>query len=145
MIEQCVRVTRIAGGRASIESLRDPRDCSRCHEHGTCRNAWVWRWSSRRPPELVVDDEALQVGDELVVRAEERALLRGLWLLYGVPLCGLLAGTLAGSWLADHAQASWPSIALALSGLALGAGLGRFLQSRARLSLQWRQRSPAVP
>ena len=40
----------------------------------------------------------LQVGDELIISVDERTLLRGVWLLYGVPLGGLLAGALTGAW-----------------------------------------------
>jgi positive regulator of sigma E activity len=70
-----------------------------------------------------------RAGDAVVIRADDGAVLRAVWLVYGVPLLLALLGALAGLELLDSEPGALIGM---LSGLAVGIGVLR-LQSRLAL------------
>lgn len=103
----------------SSEVWLQPADsaCRLCGKAVSCHNSAI-----RMPLE---PSSELQVGDELELSVNDRALLAAAARVYLMPLLALLAGALLGSSLGDEVG----SISLALLGLVL--------------AVAWNQRHPA--
>jgi sigma-E factor negative regulatory protein RseC len=86
------------------------------------------------PRQFKVDNRIhADVGEEVVIAVPDGAVLRGISLVYLLPLVMLFAGaTLAGGWSADAAQRDAYAATGALTGLVVGFLLTRWFSGRVR-------------
>ncbi|HEU4617685.1 MAG TPA: SoxR reducing system RseC family protein [Gammaproteobacteria bacterium] len=111
-----------ASGVVEVE-VRRAAGCKGCA--GLC----FWRRLSESGRERCRSDAAFEVGDEVSLTLPARSLLRGSLLLYGLPLAALLAGALAGQWLArSDGGALLGAVVAVLALLAAGPALRRRIE-----------------
>lgn len=136
MIEARGTVLRAAGGRAWISVGERPGGCGRCDEPGGCRSAKL-AYALKGPKDVFAlpDPIGVRAGDEVLIRIEGGAPLRGALASYGLGAVLLLAGAGAG-----HALASSSVTAdLYALGGAAGGLIGAFWINRLlMLSRRWR-------
>jgi sigma-E factor negative regulatory protein RseC len=99
--------------------------CPRCARGEGCGQAG---WFSRRERSVILElpTGARPVSAPVVLSLSASRLMRAAWLAYGLPLCGLLLGALAG-----HAAGGDPvSVPGAALGLVAGLAAGRLLARR---------------
>jgi sigma-E factor negative regulatory protein RseC len=104
--------------------------CSVCEGKG-CGSSKVTQLFCNKPRQFKVDNRInAEVGDEVIVAVVEGAVLRGISLVYLLPLALMFAGaTLGGGWL-DGAQRDGYAALGALSGLVAGFVAARGLLAR---------------
>lgn len=121
-MESVATVLAVAGERARV-CVDTPAACARCAAGRGC-GALVF--SRRGPVEIdarVAPGLVLRPGDRVRLELESDRLLAVAGLAYGLPLAGLVAGTIAaGAWAPGSELAS---VAGALTGLLAGALGGR--------------------
>lgn len=127
MIEEAAVVTAVDADGIWVEKDRSST-CGGCSANKVCGIAALSRALGRkRLRAIVFSDQAVSVGDQVVVGLEEAALLRGSMLIYGLPLLLLIAGALLGQLAGGHDAG-------ALVGAAFGVGVSiislRFLRQR---------------
>ncbi len=123
MIEQPAWVVAVEGPYALVASERQSA-CGQCSAKAGCGTAALARVLGRRNVQLRARNPvAADVGEQVTVGIDERVLLRGALLLYGLPLVGMMAAAALGlAW--------WGEAASILAG-ALGLAAG-FLAARFR-------------
>lgn len=123
MLEETARVVAVEEGGVWVETRRRS-SCSACSARTGCGAATLAKvLGVRRSRVRALAEPGFKPGDEVVIGIREQALVRGSFAVYAVPLLLLLAGALAGEYiarrgLADSAETA--SILLGLSGLAAG-------------------------
>lgn len=134
MIEQSARVTACNADTVSL-ATQNTSACHGCQAQGGCGTGLLAKlFPQRLPRELQLPrhlfPEQLHVSDRVLLGISEQALHTATWLVYMLPLLGLLLGSVAGSAGAHMlALAHYAEPASILSGL-LGLILGSFLLSR---------------
>lgn len=117
-VEGIARVVRVEGRVAWLEP-EQTTSCGHCASSSSCGAKGIGtvgaRLEARRFP--LDNDDALRVGERIVVGVDDRSLLKAAALAYGLPLAAaLLAGGIAdGVWADDPV-----SMAAAAGGLAVG-------------------------
>ncbi|HNH35894.1 MAG TPA: SoxR reducing system RseC family protein, partial [Rhodocyclaceae bacterium] len=103
-VEGIARVVRVDGGMAWLEP-EQTTSCGHCASSSSCGAKGIGtvgaRLEARRFP--LDNDDALRVGERIVVGVDDRSLLKAAALAYGLPLAAaLLAGGIAdGVWADD--------------------------------------------
>ncbi len=107
--------------------------CSACDGRG-CGSGKLTQLFCSTPRQFKVDNRIhADVGEEVVIAVPDGAVLRGISLVYLLPLVMLFAGaTLAGGWTADPAQRDAYAATGALTGLVVGFLLTRWFSGRVR-------------
>lgn len=114
-------VEKVSGGKALV-NVADAEACSRCGGASTCSFA-----SPRKGRSLwVLDPVGVQAGNHVRVEISGEGLLAASFVLYGIPLLGLLVGALAGQVSGGEKRA----LLGAGAGLALSIPLVRLLGNR---------------
>ncbi len=105
--------------------------CSACNGKG-CGSGKLTQLFCSKPRQFQVANRiGAQVGDEVIVSVPDGAVMRGVGIVYILPLVLMFAGaSLLGSLAAQGAQRDGYAAAGALSGLLLGFLLARWLSSR---------------
>ncbi len=103
MIEQHARVVAVSRDRASVqtESQSGCTSCSAKSGCGTGAVAQLFPARQRQLLELPIDHLSRKPlpGERVVIGIDEGYLQRNTWLIYALPLAGLLGGALAGDFL----------------------------------------------
>lgn len=104
--------------------------CSVCEGKG-CGSSKVTQLFCNKPRQFKVDNRInAGVGDEVIVSVVEGAVLRGISMVYLLPLVLMFAGaSLAGGWV-EGAQRDGYAAAGALSGLVVGFVIAKWLSRR---------------
>lgn len=136
MIEAKGVVVRVEQGRAWVKVSDRQEGCGRCDEPGGCRSVKL-AYAVKGPNDTfsVPDGIGVRVGEQVVVRMDDGAPLRGALASYGVGAALLLVGAALGHMLAgEHSQ---DLFAVVGGGAGLGAAfaLNRLLYR----SRRWRQ------
>ena len=118
MIEERGRVVAREGDAVWVETLRR-RTCDGCSARHGCGHRLLdsARSGARARVRALVDGEPPEPGATVVVGIPEGALLRAAAMAYLLPVILLLAGALAGAWIAP--QGSLPAL-VGLVGLVIG-------------------------
>ncbi len=129
-LETRATVVRTEGRIAFVEAAQTG-SCGQCQGKG-CGTAKLSRLLCSEPREFQVDNEVgAAAGDQVVVSVADGAVLRGIAMVYLLPLALLLAGAACGSAMAgDEAQRDGHAAAGAALGLVGGFLLSRWLDSR---------------
>lgn len=116
MIEQEARVRAVDGDIAEVVVMRQST-CGGCQAKSGCGTALVGDLFPNREMALRLDNsQHARAGDLVMIGLPEASLQIAALLLYGLPLLTLIAGAMAGQWLAQ-------SIGTALEPTAILAGL----------------------
>ena len=120
MIEEQALVVGIEADGALLEVVRRA-PCGLCGQTRGCGASLFGRLPGHRNRVFkALNSLNAQVGDQVVIGVDEKALLASSLVAYGIPLALLLAGAVAGTWLAPEGGDAWP---LAGAGAGLVAGL----------------------
>jgi len=105
--------------------------CSACNGKG-CGSGKLTQLFCSKPRQFQVANRiGAQVGDDVIVSVPDGAVMRGVGIVYILPLILMFAGaSLLGSLAAQGAQRDGYAAAGALSGLVLGFLAARWLSSR---------------
>ncbi|MBI3222868.1 MAG: SoxR reducing system RseC family protein [Nitrosomonadales bacterium] len=105
--------------------------CEQCNGKG-CGTGKLSQMFCSKPRQFQVDNPInAGIGDEVIVSVAEGAVLRGIGLVYLLPLVLLVAGAmLASSWAAQPSQRDGYAAAGALLGLVAGFVFAKWLSSR---------------
>lgn len=119
--------------------------CGQCHGKG-CGTGKLSRLFCSKPRWFKVDNPVKAgIGDEVIVSVAEGAVLRGIGLVYLLPLLLLLLGAMLGNLLAGQPeQRDIYAAAGALSGLMAGFGIARWASSSRRQNLPFITRQCAT-
>lgn len=132
-METQARVMAVEPGAALVEPM-EPSGCSACGTTGGCgvnRIGQIFILKSKRY--RVLDPVGSRVGEAVVVRVEDGAVLRGSAAVYMLPLLLVFVGALLAAHYAPLASRDVWSIAGAAGGFVLGAlWLALFSQRAAR-------------
>lgn len=124
-------VVRIDGPLAFVESAQ-ANGCGQCKGKAECGTGKLSRLLCSEPRQFKVDNAiAAAVGDDVVVSVADGAVLRGIALVYLLPLVLLVAGAATGNALAvQDGQRDGYAVAGAVLGLAIGFVSSRWLGAR---------------
>lgn len=130
MLETRVIVMETAPNIAWVQAVQSG-SCEQCHGKG-CSSSKLGQLFCSKPRQFQVDNPIdAQVGDEVVVAVVEGTVLRGIGLVYIMPLLLMLAGAA----LAQQINSTDLFAALgAVIGVVAGFGLAKWLSSRPHLS-----------
>lgn len=122
MIEEEAVVTRVEGNRVAVEKERKSA-CSGCQQ-SSCASSVTSRLFEGKTVSLWASASGeFKPGDRVVIGLREDALVQGAFLIYVVPLAGLLAGALLGQFVADQTGLLDSDMLSALGGI---GGMGLF-------------------
>lgn len=124
-------VVRIDGPLAFVESAQ-ANGCGQCKGKAECGTGKLSRLLCSEPRQFQVDNTiGAEVGDDVVVSVADGAVLRGIGLVYLLPLVLLVAGAALGNALAiqDVQRDGYAATGAAL-GLLAGFLLSRWLDAR---------------
>lgn len=104
--------------------------CSVCEGKG-CGSSKVAQLFCSKPRQFKVDNDInAEIGDEVIVSVAQGAVLRGISLVYLLPLLLMFAGaTLGGGWIAGEQRDGYAALG-ALSGLLIGFFFVKWVSSR---------------
>lgn len=123
LIEERARVLRVEHGAAWVH-CESQAGCQRCAEGRGCGGGVFARLLRRRLEEMPVENSIdAMSGDAVLVGVEPVAVQNAAFVMYGLPLAGLLLGALAG-------QGEAAAIAGAGIGLIIGLLLARLISRR---------------
>lgn len=106
MIEQEAVVVSVSDGKAEVE-IRRQTACGGCQAGGACGTSLIAQLFERRINFLSVDNAAAAVpGDRVVIGLDDSVLQRASFIVYALPLIGLLLGALFGEMLAEIFRAA---------------------------------------
>jgi len=130
MIEARALVVEIDGRHALVQA-NQADGCGQCHGKG-CGSGQLSRLFCSKPRQFQVDNPINAcVGDEVIVSVVEGAVMRGIGLVYLIPMVLLLMGSTLGSILAQQpGQEDGFAAAGALFGLALGFVIAKWISWR---------------
>jgi sigma-E factor negative regulatory protein RseC len=120
-------VIRIEDGHAVVEIGPRAVGCGRCQEPGGCGAPTMSTGSAKQKRQYrLPNDIGVGLGDDVVLAMADGALLKVALLAYLLPVALLIAGAAIGATLSPSSDS------LALSGAAVGLGLGL-------VALRWAQ------
>lgn len=124
-------VVKVEGDVAYIQAQRQSSCCG-CNSNAGCGTVALTGFFDKSPPLCRASNRVgAKTGDRVVIGMAEDALLKGALALYAPPVLLLLAGAIAGFWLAPApAAADGYSIAGAAVGIAAGFFWARFHATR---------------
>ena len=123
MIEESAQVISTEGDFVWVETQRKST-CGGCAANRACGTSVLEKILGRRRTRVrALSEEAVQVGERVVIGIEESALLRGSLAVYTVPLAALLAGAVVGDLLSQHWLLNGEALTLVLGIGGLLAGL----------------------
>lgn len=130
MLETRAVVVKIDGGQAQVRASR-ANGCSLCNGKG-CGSGKLSTLFCSKPRDFRVDNQInANVGDEVIVSVAEGAVLRGIGLVYLLPLLLLVVGGVIGSTLAsDNSLRDLYAAAGSFIGLAGGFILSKWMTLR---------------
>ncbi|HRP94927.1 MAG TPA: SoxR reducing system RseC family protein [Rhodocyclaceae bacterium] len=136
MIEARGVVVRVEQGRAWVKVSDRQEGCGRCDEPGGCRSVKL-AYAVKGPNDTfsVPDGIGVRVGEQVVVRMDDGAPLRGALASYGVGAALLLVGAALGHMLAGEGSQDL----FAVVGGAIGLGAAFALNRLLYRSRRWRQ------
>ncbi len=128
MLETRAIVVRKEAGLTLVEAS-GASGCSVCEGKG-CGSSKLTQLFCNKPRQFQVDNRIdAGIGDEVIVSVVEGTVLRGISLVYLLPLVLMFAGaSLAGGWVADR---DGYAAAGALAGLVLGFVIAKWVSMRA--------------
>jgi sigma-E factor negative regulatory protein RseC len=134
MVTEPAVVMRYQDGRAEVE-VRRQSACGHCELAQGCGTGAIGRLlGNRRKPLIIETDRRLEAGDEIILGMSETAVVKASFLLYGLPLIGLLA--CAVSTQVALAFPEWAVVLASFAGLWLGFEIaGRIGRTLLRNSL----------
>jgi sigma-E factor negative regulatory protein RseC len=120
-----------AGKQSALVESSQANGCSACNGKG-CGSGKLNQLFCSRPRQFTVDNRInAAVGDEVIIAVTEGAVLRGISLVYLMPLLLMfVAANLAGGFAAYADQRDGYQAAGALSGLMIGFIIARWLSKR---------------
>ncbi len=130
MLEQRAVIVKADKGYAFVQASR-ASGCEQCDGKG-CGSSKLGQLFCSKPRLFQVDNKInAGVGDQVIISVAEGAVLRGIGLVYMLPLLLSLAGALFGNALVlqDGQRDGYAAVG-ALLGLALGFGFAKWLSSR---------------
>lgn len=137
-------VMRVDAGKTFVEAAQ-ASGCGQCSGKG-CGTGQLSRMFCSQPRQFQVDNTIdASVGDRVVVSVADGTVMRGIGLVYLLPLALLVAGAALGNAVAvTDGQRDGYAAAGAAFGLAVGFLLSRWLDSRQarrlpRIVRQWRE------
>lgn len=102
MIEETATVVECSNGQAVLEAQRQST-CGSCAAKSGCGTAVFAKTLGKKSSRITVDNtHNLQVGDMVMVGLHENALLLTSFVIYLLPLAGLLLFAITGKWLSQH-------------------------------------------
>ena len=123
LLEERGQIVQVEGDYAWIEVARKP-GCSSCATRSECGTAVLAKAMSSKPVLIkAVNMIAADVGDEVVVGIEQKALMAGSFSVYAAPLLLMLFAALLGDFFGQKFYVEYHnviSMAFALLGLLLG-------------------------
>ena len=144
MLETRAIVVQVDGQFALVQANQG-NGCGQCNGKG-CGTGKLSQMFCSKPRQFQVSNPIhAKVGDEVIVSVVEGAVLRGIGLVYLLPLLLLVAGaTLAGAFADQPGQRDGYAAAGALFGLIAGFVFAKWISSRQRqqsqpyIARQWR-------
>lgn len=130
MLETRAKIIQLEGGKALIQA--DPGlGCEQCKGKG-CGSSKLSQLFCSSPRQFQVDNSInAKLGDDVVVAVAEGVVLRGIGLVYVLPLLLMLAGALFGNvWVSDAQQHDGYAVIGALLGLLIGFVLAKQISLR---------------
>ncbi len=130
MLDARAKIMRIEGQHAFVQA--DHRnECGECNGKG-CGTGKLSQLFCGKPREFRVDNPInAGVGDEVVISVAEGAVLRGISLVYVLPLLLMVMGAiLGGGWVEQPQQRDGCAALGALFGLAAGFVIVRWISLR---------------
>lgn len=120
MVEEQAMVVALNDEVAMLEIIRR-KPCGLCGQTRGCGVSMWGKLFGHRPHVFKAPNRIdAKVGDFVIVGVEERALLRGALLVYGVPLAAMLAGALVASLAWDGVHRDTSTVIGAVLGLIVG-------------------------
>ncbi|MDD2775697.1 MAG: SoxR reducing system RseC family protein [Gallionella sp.] len=127
MIETRVLVMETSQNLTWVQPLQTG-SCEQCKGQG-CGSSKLGQLFCSKPRQFQVDNPiAAQIGDEVIVAVAEGAILRGIGLVYLLPLVLLVIGTI---WVGRYTPNELYAAAGGGLGLVIGFILAKWLSSRA--------------
>lgn len=120
-----------ADNQSALVQASGANGCSTCNGKG-CGSGKLTQLFCNKPRQFKVNNQIHAVaGDEVIVSVAEGAVLRGIGLVYLLPLVLLFIGaTWGGSWAVQDGQRDGYAAAGALLGLVAGFALAKWFASR---------------
>ena len=116
MIEQIATVVAVEGDAAWVETLRQSA-CGACAMNKGCGAGLFARAFGFHSPQLkVANIRDVDVGDSVIIGIDERALVRGSFAAYMMPILFMLGFALLG----EAASSAWPVVDSELVGVLSG-------------------------
>jgi len=132
-MKELVKVTSIASGGVWVEGMQSSA-CSSCQAKSGCGQESLKKLG--KPVSLwVPTNKTLRVGEQAMVELPEGAVALSALALYGVPLCGLAGGAVAGQL---SGLPEWQVLLAAGIGLGIGFAIAKRLANRYKQ--QWQPR-----
>lgn len=147
MLETRAVVIRVNGQDTALVQADQANGCGQCNGKG-CGAGKLSQLFCAKPRQFQVDNPIKAgVGDEVIVTVAEGAVLRGISLVYALPLLLLVIGAAIGNiWAEQPAQNDAYAAVGALSGLVAGFVIARWISShqggggsRPYIVRQWRE------
>ncbi|AOY88525.1 sigma E positive regulator RseC/MucC [Marinobacter salinus] len=130
MITETGKVVALKGDYAWVQTIRNSA-CQSCSARSGCGQKVLAAASGGRANQVFVENTVqADVGDEVTLGIDERALLGASLIVYALPLILMVGASIAGHRLSGG-QDVW-AMAGALAGLVLGFLSSRTLQGRGR-------------
>jgi sigma-E factor negative regulatory protein RseC len=117
-------ITSISNGMATLTVSRSVA-CARCAAGKGCGAGLLG--GNQKPARIQVplpDEMGLRVGDQVCLELSPESLLRASFLVYGLPLVGVVTALLIG-WFVAGPLPDTSAIGLAIAGLLIGLAVGR--------------------
>jgi len=106
----CSAIVEQTASEKALVRIRSEESCGQCGRHRSCSDG-----SDKSSRLWVLDPLGVEPGMKVTVEISSEGLLAASFILYGLPLVGLLVGTIIGQLVNDE------------PGSAVGAGLGLLL------------------
>jgi len=146
MLETRAVIVQIEGQYAFVQASQ-ANGCEQCNGKG-CGAGKLSQLFCSKPRQFQVDNSInASVGDEVIVSVAEGSVLRGISVVYLLPLLLLVMGAMLGNtWVEQPGQSDGYAAAGAMLGLAAGFVIAKWISSRQNrghsrpcIARQWRE------